>query len=287
MGDVFDALSRSKGKPAPLDLLNQRPIQVESGAGLSFDEAELAARSKPPIAPLNPLPADPLVSPAPRPAESPSPPIRADEPETSAGRAAMVSQQYRQIRDGMRQRAQARGTKVHLFASSTGREGRSPTLINIAIALSEIPRERTLLLEADLHTPALHRFFQKPFTPGLAHLLRGELVTLEDATHPSGHAYLDVLPAGDCVFGDPDARSLLLSQTMADLMMELRSRYDHILIDAPALEDCGDACVLASMADEALLIVQAQKTSSDQVERSRRLLRSTDIFLAGTILSHR
>lgn len=278
MGDVSDAMARSKGKPAPLDTLEDRPIQVESGAGLSFDEADLAARDKPHVAPLNPLPLDVPQTPAPSPSPMASLASRGGMPAT------VLSRQYRQVRDGMRQRGRSRGVRVHAFASPTAHDARTPTLINIGTAFGELADPRVLLLEANLRGPTFHRFFQKPFTPGLVHLLRGTLTGLDEAIHPTRHDNLHVLPAGDCEFAE--SRALLSSQAMADLMMELRQRYDHVLIDTPPLTDGDEACLLASMADESLLIARMHKTAGDLIERSKTLLRDAGCPLAGVILSH-
>lgn len=319
MGDVFDALSRSRGEPvarpvagdgngeAETDATAERPLTPEHPGALPLAEVEAKVEREgrvhhavppmpigapPPRTPPAPPSEAARLVPPPRPMPTPQPNVRItpgiQPPRPNGGadpaRQQVLLAQYRQIRDGMIERGKERGVQVHLLTSSTAREGRTATLLRIAGAFAELPDARVVLVEADLHHPSFHRQFQRPFTPGLVQLLRNR-ATLNEAIHNTRHVGLDVLPAGDCEFNE--SLQLVSGQAMADLIRTLRDRYDKVLIDGPAVQQApDDAAVLASLADEVLLVVRMHKTPSELVEDTKSRLRAAHTPLAGVILSH-
>jgi capsular exopolysaccharide synthesis family protein len=93
---------------------------------------------------------------------------------------------------------------------------------------------------------------------------------------------LDFLPSGAI---PPNPSELLGSRQMADLLQEMRGRYDAVIIDAPPLLPVSDAAILAAVADGALLVVRHGETTTDQVRHATDALRQVDARILGTILN--
>ena len=115
-------------------------------------------------------------------------------------------------------------------------------------------------------------------------MLRGQLKTLDAAIHTTKWPALDILPAGDCEF--ENARGLLTGQAMLTVLQTMRSRYDHILIDAPPALAADGGPELASMADQTLLVVKMRVTPAEQSERAKRVLKAANAPIAGVIVDH-
>lgn len=65
----------------------------------------------------------------------------------------------------------------------------------------------------------------------------------------------------------------------------LRRNFDAVLLDCQTLESMPGATAVGAMADAAVLVVDARRTSRDQIIRDQRSLQLTGVKLAGCILT--
>jgi non-specific protein-tyrosine kinase len=73
---------------------------------------------------------------------------------------------------------------------------------------------------------------------------------------------------------------------MKDLVVELKTRYQEdriVIFDSPALLACTDPLVFSDDIDGVILVVQAQRTSPEDLKRVTELLK--DRNLLGTVLN--
>ena len=110
---------------------------------------------------------------------------------------------------------------------------------------------------------------------------------IDEAIHPAaadvpGCAGLSLVPAGQFE-GDPF--EMLGSGAMAELVAELKQRFDYTVIDSPPLESSLDATRLASVADGVVLVVRAGKTRSAVVRDAREQLAKAGAKMAGVVLN--
>ncbi len=128
-------------------------------------------------------------------------------------------------------------------------DGKSFMAANLAIVFSQLG-DRTLLIDADMRTPRMHRLFNMPNDYGLSGILSGR--TDADAIHcvaqlPS----LFVLPVGTL---PPNPLELLQRPGLSLLLPYLLSKFDHIIVDTPSATHGADARVLAAKCGVAMLI---------------------------------
>jgi receptor protein-tyrosine kinase len=170
----------------------------------------------------------------------------------------------------MRLRALEAGDRCKnlLITSALPQDGKSTVSLNLATALTEHGKRSVLLIEADIHHPTLTRqLLLKPW-PGLSDCLEGRLkvLTAIRRIEPLG-CYL--LPAGTPQ-GNPS--EILQSDAMAEMMQELQSNFDWVLMDAPPLTPLTDAMSMARHAQASLLVVRAGHTPKSSVEAAVALL---------------
>jgi tyrosine-protein kinase Etk/Wzc len=138
-----------------------------------------------------------------------------------------------------------------------------------------------LVVSADLRRPRLHLYFDRPREPGLADVLRGA----PDARRVTDLKLATAIPGIRCLSsGTPVDNPAPLLDRVGDVLREVRSLCDFVLVDAPALLTTSDAAVLARHADGVLLTVRAGRTSVGAATRSAELLQRLDIPVLGVVL---
>jgi len=175
--------------------------------------------------------------------------------------------------------------KVILITSAGHAEGKSTTVSNLGIALAEI-NQRVLLIDADLRKPRLHDVFNLPNTWGLTDLLREKSsladCPLEALARRTEVDNLFVLPSGP---GTVSITSLLYSGRMAALVDRVRRDFDITIIDTPPMSYLSDARVLGQLADAAILVIRAARTTRDEARNAKERLVDDGIRVLGTILN--
>jgi capsular exopolysaccharide synthesis family protein len=172
-------------------------------------------------------------------------------------------EQYRRLAAAFHQAQRANGYKVAMIASAVAGEGKSLTAANLALTLSESYRLNVLLIDADLRRPSQHSIFQVSGAPGLSE----GLISTEEPKLPLHRlsSRLTVLPAGRPT---SDPIGAITSDRMRRLVEEAREVFDWVIIDTPPVGLLTDAALLASMADGVVLVVKAESTPYDLVNRA-------------------
>ena len=172
-------------------------------------------------------------------------------------------EQYRRLAAAFHQAQGSSGHKVAMIASAVAGEGKSLTAANLALTLSESYKRNVLLIDADLRRPSQHSIFQIPGAPGLSE----GLVSVDEPKLPLHRlsSRLTILPAGRPT---SDPIGAITSERMRRLVEEAREVFDWVIIDTPPVGLLSDAALLASMADGVALVVKAESTPFDLVNRA-------------------
>jgi capsular exopolysaccharide synthesis family protein len=166
-----------------------------------------------------------------------------------------------------------------LVTSARAEEGKSTTICNLAISIAQ-GGLRVCLVEADLRRPNASRYLGVEGGAGLTSVLVGH-ATLDDVLQPWQGGLLDVLSAGPI---PPNPAELVGSHAMRQLIMELETRYDLVLIDSAPVLPVTDSVILSTLTSGTMLIVRAGRTRSDEVKRAAAQLRGVGARLYGTVL---
>ena len=190
-----------------------------------------------------------------------------------------AAEAFRSLRTTIRFQAEEHAHKTLLVTSAAPQEGKSLVAANLASALAQMGLS-VALIDANLRTPALHTTFGVPQEPGLCDYLSG-------AEHPAFHANcgaegLRLLPAGAVPDNAPE---LLASQRMADLVADVANQSDHVIIDTPPLLLAADAAALARCVDGVLLVVRANQTRRDQIQRAKAMLAQINAHILGVVFN--
>ena len=191
-----------------------------------------------------------------------------------------VQEAYKTLRTNVRFFLQDKGCKRISITSAVAGEGKSITLLNLAISVAE-DGHKVLLIDADLRRPALARLLVEKADPGLSNVLAG-FATAEEAIRKEMYPNLDVLFSGDI---PPNPSELLGSDKMRELIEDLSKQYDYILVDTPPVNVVSDASIVTNLLDGVLLLVRQGSSRKDAVKRAVANLELTGIKPIGFVLN--
>ena len=184
--------------------------------------------------------------------------------------------------------------RVILLTSSVPKEGKSTVTAHLAASLSATGA-KVLLVDADLRRSTLHKIFGISLKPGLREVLTEGLpvasaivpvslplaiATESGRTGAAAPANLFLLPGGEA--GTGIAEVLLRSQVQ-DLLRDLATQYDYVIIDSPPMLATDDAVSLASKADGVFVVVRAAYTHSRMIREALDRLHKRHVKVLGLI----
>lgn len=208
-------------------------------------------------------------------------PDRPNHPLVSFGEGRSSSAEaFRQLRTNLQFLDVDNPPRMLVVSSAIPGEGKTTTAINLAFVLAEAGH-RVVLVEADMRRPRVSRYLQLVEGVGLTNILSGT-AALDDVIQATSNADVHVLAAGP---HPPNPSELLGSSHMQRLLIELRERFDYIVLDAPPLLPVTDGAVLTNLADGVLLVARYGHTKQEQLTRAVENLRAIDARVLGTILN--
>lgn len=192
-----------------------------------------------------------------------------------------VAEQYRSIRTNIQLLSSENPPQTFIISSSIHGEGKSTTATNLAVTMAQ-DRDKTILLgDCDLRKPAIDQLLGLEPKFGLAEVLNEE-VELKEALIKTPIDNLVALPCGKI---PPNPSELLGSKKMSNLLVQLRSYFDYVILDTPPIIPLTDAGVLGAQTDGAVLVIQAYRTQREIVERSYSLLARAGVKVLGFTLT--
>ena len=168
--------------------------------------------------------------------------------------------------------------KVILVTSSLPNEGKSTVSGNLAVILAQTGA-KVLLVGCDLRRPSLYGMFGVNFEPGLTNLL---VEGNRDAVHMLPGSGIDFLPSGSI---PPNPAELLDCERMRTLLVELRERYDYVVLDAPPVLPVTDAQLLAPQADLVLVVLEPCRVPEAAAQQMVEALTSVAGKISGVVLN--
>ena len=164
--------------------------------------------------------------------------------------------------------------------SAARNEGRSFIAANLAVVFSQLG-EHTLLIDTDMRNPCQHELFGLDNRGGLSAILSGRGGPEMIQRIPS-LLDLSVLPAGAL---PPNPLELLARPLFPQLLGELATEFDVILLDTPAAAECSDAQTIAVCAGAALVVIHKNTTRISQVRRITDSLSQGSATVVGAVLN--
>lgn len=172
----------------------------------------------------------------------------------------------------------ANESKVVIITSAISGEGKSFVAANLAI-LSAMISKKTLLIDADMRRPSIHKAFQLSLNPGLQDILKGVLKDeFSSAIRSTSIKNLSVMTSGKFSYDNIFSYE---TQTSKELFSELEQHYDVIVIDTPPVMACSDALVLSQGTRQTVMVARLNVTPKQVLNRSIDILNSNNVNVVG------
>lgn len=191
------------------------------------------------------------------------------------------------------------GEKKALLITSAGpREGKSTILMGLAISLCQMG-VKTLVLDADLRRPAIHKILGLEREAGLNEIISGEIKYeqaikeltdimigkwgFDDTLKTPG---LDNLGAITCGHLVSNPSELLSSPKIVQLIEDMKLWFEVILVDSPPVLSLTDAAILAPKVGTVILVYEMGRTARSALLRAKTQLESVGAKVLGVVLNH-
>lgn len=159
-------------------------------------------------------------------------------------------------------------------------DGKTYFVANMAISFSQLGG-RTLLIDADMRTPRLHKLFGVTDQSGLSSILSGRTEDNVIRQVPSLPT-LYLLPVGTL---PPNPLELVQRPAFGLLIQELLTKFDHVVVDTPAAAHGADARVVAARCGAALVIGRRGRTRIAALQRVLGGLAGNPVKVAGVMMN--
>jgi polysaccharide biosynthesis transport protein len=157
--------------------------------------------------------------------------------------------------------------QVVLIASAFPGEGKTTVALNLSLAFAK--NANTCLVDGDLRKGRIAKAFGLSAKEGLCDVLT-ETRSLESVLlEAPARGDLSIVSTGH---SNHNSGQLLCSETMRQVLQELRQRFQFVLIDSPPILPFVDARALAAMADAVVLVGRAGITTRGAMQRCIDLL---------------
>ena len=159
-------------------------------------------------------------------------------------------------------------------------DGKTFFAANLAITLAQAGG-RTLLVDADLRGPRQHEVFNLENTAGLSSLLAGRVDT-QVVQQVTGVPGLFVMPVG---VTPPNPLELIDRPAFNMLMRELVLKFDHVVVDTPAVIYGADAHVIAARCGAVLIVARENASRVVALQQLVAALSQSPARVAGVIMN--
>ena len=159
-------------------------------------------------------------------------------------------------------------------------DGKSTIATNLAISFAQADR-KTILVDADLRSPSIHKMVDVPRNPGLGDAFLNRLDVLDVIHYFKNNRKLMVIPAGS---PPPDFIELLGTKKMGQVLTSLEEISDIVIIDGPPLF-VPDSMMLSSKADGVLIVISAGRTRRGNIHTMTEQLNRVGTNIIGFVLN--
>ncbi len=188
---------------------------------------------------------------------------------------------YRVLRTNIEFYRQKSKTKSMMITSGGVGEGKTTTLVNLAITIAH-SGEKVLIIESDLRRPSIYRALEiNPPATGIVDVIanNGNYIDVIQETTVQNLYYLP------CGKGTVDLNSFFELKNIRSMIKSLSEKFDLIIFDSPPIMGISDSSILASEVDAILLVLGYRKFPKEVAFRAVKAIETAEGKLIGAVLN--
>lgn len=174
--------------------------------------------------------------------------------------------------------------KTIVFTGASNRSGNTTCVAWFGVYLANILQKKVLLLDLNLRSPGLHRFFnhgdvrelreaidrEQPPHVGFFNAFQGNLSLVTCNGHHGG-----------------ETPTILRSEEFSQFLRKCRDEYDYVLVDSAPVAVSAETRLIGSFADGVVLLVESGRSRSGVVRRARDEIERSGARFLGAVLNRR
>ncbi|EMF5615380.1 polysaccharide biosynthesis tyrosine autokinase [Acinetobacter baumannii] len=169
---------------------------------------------------------------------------------------------------------------IIMIAGPSPEVGKSFISTNLATIFAQGDK-RVLLIDADMRRGYMHKYFDVDVKPGLSELLSGQ-ADLQKVLHKTQVTNLDVITRGK---SPTNPSEILSSNQFKELLEQLQSQYDHIIIDTPPVLAVTDGIIISQYTGVNLIVARYAKSQMKELELTVNRFEQAGVKVNGFILN--
>ncbi|MFX6505281.1 polysaccharide biosynthesis tyrosine autokinase [Acinetobacter baumannii] len=169
---------------------------------------------------------------------------------------------------------------IIMIAGPSPEVGKSFISTNLATIFAQGDK-RVLLIDADMRRGYMHKYFDVDVKPGLSELLSGQ-ADLQKVLHKTQITNLDVITRGK---SPTNPSEILSSNQFKELLEQLQSQYDHIIIDTPPVLAVTDGIIISQYTGVNLIVARYAKSQMKELELTVNRFEQAGVKVNGFILN--
>jgi polysaccharide biosynthesis transport protein len=199
---------------------------------------------------------------------------------SSKGRLTGYNEAIRTLRNSLVLTDFDHRIRTLMLTSPSPSEGKSTISAHLAMAHAMQGR-KTLLIDADLRRPSVHRQFSIPNTQGLSNVLNNEVEWQSVVVSSVEASNLDIITAGPASRRAAD----LVSGELTKVLEAAAAKYDLVILDTPPLLGFSEPLQMATLVDGVLIVALAGSTNRKALRTAISMLTRLRANLLGVVLN--
>lgn len=171
--------------------------------------------------------------------------------------------------------------KIIQFTSTLASEGKTTFISNMAYLLGQ-KNKKVILVDLDLRKPKVHRIFNAPNKDGLTDYLSGK-IPFDQLIQTSSDLHMDYIVTGEKTTA---VVNVLEAKKLKDLLEQLKSTYDYVLLDTPPVIAVSDALYISKNVDGVIFVVAQNHAKKSLVKEAIMTLKNNHVNIIGIVLTH-
>lgn len=193
---------------------------------------------------------------------------------------SIISEAFRTIRTNLSFIDNTPGSKVVSVSSTISGEGKTFIAINIAGILA-FTGKKVVLIDLDLRKPKIHKGFGIKNDLGMSNMLTGEH-KIEECLNDSSIPDLKFITAGPT---PPNPSELILSNKLAEIINELKLRFEYVVIDNAPVGLVTDGIETLRSSDYPIYVFRANYSDKHFIQNLIRLKSENQITKLTAVLN--
>lgn len=195
---------------------------------------------------------------------------------------SVIGTEFRRLLHNITRPVKGVSKRSFLVTSAMLSEGKSTVSSYLAVTAASYKKRKTILIDADLRRPTIHKIFDLPLEPGVTDIIDGT-VKAEDAFKSTKIPDLWILTAGTLKHNPTE---LFESDKVIEAIEKVKFYFDLVFVDCAPIIPVSDPVVLGPNMDGLLLVVKAGSTQKEVIKRAADIISKTDANIVGVVLNN-